>query len=301
MLITINYSFIYIEFDIFYINSYIGYILYLLKTIIIKHNLKINVIFGNINYNFNNNNKLIRLNINWEHTLVKNGARELNYDYKIGNVHVNSKENYLVRLERYNELICSDIIIEYSIPNIYNLYKSNFYNEIYNKMLYISPMIFDYNINNYCLQDRSINILTKFVRLNQPRRQELIQRFNLSKLDHKNINDCYDIKQLEELYLKTKILVNIHQTEHHHTFEELRVLPALLTGVIVISETSPLSNLIPYNDLILWCSYDNIIELVNKVLSNYKFFHDKIFSSNKHLLQKLNNNNLTKLENKLLE
>ena len=92
-----------------------------------------------------------------------------------------------------------------------------------------------------------------------------------------NVNNCFIKNDLQNLYKNTKILINIHQTEHHHTFEELRVLPALQCGVIVISENSPLSELVPYNDYIIWTSYDKILEKTIEIINNYDYFHDLIW------------------------
>ena len=81
------------------------------------------------------------------------------------------------------------------------------------------------------------------------------------------------------MYSSTKIILNIHQTDHHHTFEELRVLPALLSGVIVICEESPLKEHIPYKDYVVWCNYDEIINVTKDVLSNYEKYYELLFSS----------------------
>ena len=35
-------------------------------------------------------------------------------------------------------------------------------------------------------------------------------------------------------------MINMHQNDDYNTFEELRILPVLLSNVIVISEVSPL-------------------------------------------------------------
>jgi hypothetical protein len=80
-----------------------------------------------------------------------------------------------------------------------------------------------------------------------------------------------------------KILVNIHQTDMYSTLEELRVLPALMTGILVISEDSPYKEHIPFSKHIIWSSYDDIVDTVNNVLENYDFFREKY----------LNNLNLT--------
>jgi hypothetical protein len=83
------------------------------------------------------------------------------------------------------------------------------------------------------------------------------------------------------VYKNSKVLVNVHQTDHHHTFEELRVLPALLNGVIVVSEDVPLKEKIPYSDYIVWASYDNIAQTVKDVSNNYEYYFNKIFTNSK--------------------
>jgi len=304
MLLTTQKSYIYIDIDIYYVNSYIHYIIELLKLIIIENNLQINIIIGNGFYNFNNvnDNKIIRININWEHTLVKKNGRSVMPNCLEGKVLTNTGEPYLVRIEKYEELNNADIIIDYSIPNMYNIYSSNSYNNFYKKILYISPVLFDYDSQNYEYkqrQRRQINLLTTFINTNEARRKRLLDNIKIANVDHKNINNCFSNEDLKKLYLDTKILINIHQTEHHHTFEELRVLPALLSGVIVISESSPLNNLISYNDFIIWSSYDNIIETVKKVINNYDYYHNKIFKST-HLLSILHKNNIRKMKSVLI-
>jgi len=299
MILKINSSYIYSEIDIYYVNIYLNYIIDIIKFIIIKNNLFINVIIGNTNYNFNNSNKIIRININWEHTLVKKNGRGVSFDCKEGNVLVNSNEYYLVRLDKKEELENCDIIIDYSIPNIYNIFNSNLSKIFIDKMVYISPSLLEYNFKNYTKENRKINVLTTFININEERRKRLIDSIKSNGIEHTNINNCFENEQIQNLYLNTKVLINIHQTEHHHTFEELRVLPALLSGVLVICELSPLNTFIPYNDLIIWSSYDNIIELTKTILNNYDFYHDKIFKQ-KNILSNLHNNNITKLENQLL-
>jgi hypothetical protein len=298
MLIKIVNSYIYTEIDIYYVNSYIHYIIELLKITVVKNNLQINIIIGNSFYNFNNDNKLIKININWEHTLVKKNGRSIMPNCLEGKVLTNTGEPYLVRIDKYEELSNADIIIDYSIPNIYNIYSSNNYNIFFKKMVYISPVLFDYDLQNY-KTNREINILTTFINTNEPRRRTLLDNIKSYNLDHTNINNCFDTIDLKNLYLNTKILINIHQTEHHSTFEELRVLPALLSGVIVISELSPLNTLIPYNDFIIWSSYDNIIRTVNTIINNYDENHTKIFKS-KNLLSVLHKNNISKMENMII-
>ena len=90
-------------------------------------------------------------------------------------------------------------------------------------------------------------------------------------------------------------MINIHQTEHHHTFEELRVLPALLNGIIVICEDSPLKESIIYGKFVIWSNYDNVIETIKDVENNYDYYFDKIFNNTEFdktiEIMKYNNNN----------
>ena len=92
-----------------------------------------------------------------------------------------------------------------------------------------------------------------------------------------------------------------YKTPHHHTFEELRVLPALECGVIVISEFSPLIELIPYNNLIIWVKYDDITDKIKEVIDNYDVFHNKLFSiKNQNILSSLKKDNYDVMQNSIL-
>jgi hypothetical protein len=96
--------------------------------------------------------------------------------------------------------------------------------------------------------------------------------------------------------------VNIHQKDNCLTFEELRVLPALQCGTIVISEISPFSEKVPYHNSIIWCSYDTIVDKVIDVLENYDEYHYNLFnnSENEEVLKGLRGANMMGLEEKIL-
>jgi hypothetical protein len=94
-------------------------------------------------------------------------------------------------------------------------------------------------------------------------------------------------------------MLNVHQTDHHHTFEELRVLPALLNGVVIVSEESPLKNVIPYSDYIVWSDYDDIPRKTLEVYNNYEYYYNKFFVEGnlKNILNDMVKNNITNLNN----
>jgi hypothetical protein len=87
---------------------------------------------------------------------------------------------------------------------------------------------------------------------------------------YRNVQGVYELDALRALYSSTQILVNCHQTGHHHAIEEFRVLPALSRGAVVISEDVPLRESIPYHEYVLWCSYEDIPDLTADVASRYE-------------------------------
>ena len=82
---------------------------------------------------------------------------------------------------------------------------------------------------------------------------------------------------------RTKILLNVHQTDEHDTLEEFRVLPALLRGVVVISEEVPLREKIPYHKYIVWCEYDELKRSAVAVSSDYQAHFDRIHGADSKL------------------
>ena len=302
MIYSANNSNFYYENNYECINYYFNYIVDIIKKILVDNpTLNVNILFNSNNkfnnIEFNNNNKLIKIGLNIEHTLVKKNGRDVGNNVVCGNVVDDNNEKYLVRIVDYDNLKNVNIVIDYSKPNIFNI--SSITTCLSNKLVYISPSIYHTNfINNV----RNITTLTTFIDINQPRRRDLLININKNNIQHINVNNCFDLNLLKTLYSNTKILINIHQTEHHHTFEELRVLPALLCGVITICEKSPLSELIPYNDYIIWSGYDKIIDKTLEVINNYDYYYNLIFKKEKKIhIDDLKNINYESLKKKILE
>jgi hypothetical protein len=301
MLYSVNNSFLYYKDNFGIINDYYQNIVNLIKNILENNpNLEINILLCD-NYNFDNNNKTLKININYEHTLVKKGGRSVKDNTPFGNINVinDSNNKYLVRIDNYDILNISDIIIDYSNANIYNVKSCPIYNSFSKKHIYISSSIY----NPYFIKEnRNITTLTTFININEDRRKKLLKNIHNQKIQHTNINNCFQENELQHILKKTKIIINIHQTPHHHTLEELRVLPALECGVIVISEQSPLLENIPFSDLIIWTNYDNIVQKTKEVINNYDFFYNKIFSvENIEKLCNLKKLNYDILKNTILE
>jgi hypothetical protein len=235
-----------------------------------------------------------------EHNLVLKEGRSVDKNNLLfGNIKsIYNDDNYLVRiidLEKYNNY---DYIIEYSLLNIENIKRSNLFDHIFlNKILYLPPFIYtiDFNFN----KNRDIQLLTTYINEEEPRRKHMFYLLNSNNICYINKNNIFNKYKLCEIYDNTKILINIHQTDHHHTLEEFRILPALSRGVIIISEIIPLKEIIPYHNYIIWTTYDNILETIQKTIQKYDYYHNKFFREDSNLnniLHNLNNNSINNIK-----
>lgn len=256
-----------------HINEYYQYCVRLItKWLHDNPNEKLNITLGNYQCDFNNGNKEIKLDIQYEHTLVKDGGRSVD-NIVFGRVdHEDGK--YLIRIANYDYLNALDGIIEYSIPNILNVSTGDF-SRYLSKVGYIAPTIYeklDFD------KSQKTNTITMFSENASNRRSKFVNDSRAKGLNQLNVTGVFSKESLKKVYQKTKIMVNLHQTDHHHTFEELRVLPALCNGVIIVSEDVPLKEQIPYGDFIVWSSYKDLIETTLEVQNNYEHFYREIFN-----------------------
>jgi hypothetical protein len=291
---TSNNSIVYYKDQMICVNDYYLYIIEIIKKILdTNDNLNINIMVGFKDIEINNSNKCLFININYEHIIVKEGGRSV--PFNCPQVLLNNTL-YNVRIDNFNELNNSDIIIDYSKPNIKHVTDSGLFNNFINKCIYIAPSLC--SSVNFVKKDRQISTLTTFININEPRRQRLLENLNKRSIPHLNVNNCWGIDNLYNLYNNTKIVINIHQTDHHDTFEELRVLPCIQCGVITICEESPFKEIIPYNNYIIWASYDKILDKVEEVLNNYDDYYNKIFiEQNNDIFTELRETNYNTLLN----
>tara|TARA_R110000824_G_scaffold791_1_gene4817 strand:+ start:5699 stop:6619 length:921 start_codon:yes stop_codon:yes gene_type:complete len=283
-----------------HISEYYAYCLKLIKNKLLEVHNPINIIFGNLDATFNNSSKILKMDIQYEHTLVKEGGRDVGTKF-FSNTPTDDGELYLVRIDRFDYFNSLDVILEYSIPNIVNISESGHFDEFSKKLINIAPLIYTPKFNN----ENKNNTITLFTPHRCPRRSEFYNNVRAKGIDCTNVDGCFTSLDIMSRYETTKILVNVHQTDHHHTFEELRVLPALSRGVIVISEDVPLKENIPYGEHIVWADYDNLCDTIIDVQNNYEEYYKKIFNNGlTTLLSSLevsNNRNLDILKNKAAE
>jgi hypothetical protein len=264
-----------------YVSDYYNYISDLIQKICISENISLDISLNTVNH-FPN---CIRITINYEHTLVDSRAAQWFFKGSIPLIN-NPSETYTIRLENDHYHSKSDIIIDYSCPNIQNLESLL----IASKMIYIAPMLYP-----ICELEtnRTIDTLTTFIRTDLPRRRKLLNELGSN---HINRNNCFEKDELIKLYSSTKVLINIHQTDFHHTAEELRILPALACGVIVIAEDSPLKETIPYHESVIWVPYNEIVSKTKEVLENYEVYRKPL-----DRLKSLHQENCDRLRKKIKE
>ncbi len=245
----------------------------------------LNVVVGPYNVSIEGDVPLVRIDIQPEHTLVKQGGRSVD-EVIVGSVKVidNPDENYLVRVANFDYFNSLHNTLEYSLPNMVNLKLSGIrkFDDYIKKAIHIAPILYD----SFNFDEREDGrVISMFTSSASPRRDKFLECGEVE-----NVQNVYSLNDLKNLYRETGVMVNVHQTDHHHTFEELRVLPALCNGVLIVSEDVPLKGHIPYSDHIIWCPYDCLDSKVKEVKSNYREYHRKVFN------EKLKNKLLTMVE-----
>jgi len=259
-----------------YVRQYYLYCIEMLAPIAKKS--QINVIFGYYNYYFWNQKPTVRIDFQLEHTIVKPGGRDSENAFQGATLVRGSDTRYLVRICQYQRLSKSDMIIDYSYPNLHHIQNSGIPPGFIAKYFVVSPLIYRYK-RDLSPRDRKHEVVTLFGDPNQPRRKDFSKAMSDAGVKCENIRGVYD--DVEKIYRNTRVLVNIRQTDHHDTLEELRVLPALLCGVVVICEISPLHEKCGYSDFVLWGEIDDLPKLTLDVQANYEHYHNLIFGGDK--------------------
>jgi len=219
-----------------------------------------------------------KIKLQIEHTLAKTGARD-SEGAVIGGIPIlNDDNNYLVRITKFADLLESDLVVEYSKINEANIKSVPQLASYQSKAFCIRPALYDLRTQHFEIsQKREFETITLFGNPNQGRRKTFIESLKKANVVSQNINKCFD--DVESLYLNTKIIINIRQTDSHDTLEELRILPALRCGVIVISEEAPLVRLSRYSQYVIWGNLDELPKLILEVQANYEYWHKKIFGA----------------------
>jgi hypothetical protein len=281
------------------VGEYYMHCVNVLKKFLSLYDNSINLVFGNYNPQFSNLNKTLKIGLQIEHTILKKAAHISSHSFFETPVKYNDTD-YIVRIDKIDSLESYDYVIEYSSPNINHIMTISDNPRIkkyLDKNIHISCNMYDIEFEKL---NRS-KIITLFF-IWSGRRSTLYNSLINNNIQVQNVQNCFQKECLLDVYKNTKILINIHQTDFHDTAEELRILPALMSGVIVIAEDSPLKEKIPYHEFIIWEKLENIPNKVIDVEKNYDFYFESIFGGNKlkNVLLEIEKQNVINIAEKIL-
>ena len=156
-------------------------------------------------------------------------------------------------------------IIDYSKENIKYLNDNN----ITKSTIYIPYQV---NTNEILNLEKTYDIA--MIGLKSERRQYIFDEIGLKK----DINEIkgFGISR-DVILMKHKILINIHYDDDYNIFEQFRCNRCILNKMIVITETSDLSEY-ELKDYLIMCDYDEIVEKTIEVINNYEYYYNKLFS-----------------------
>ncbi len=238
--------------------------------------------------------KLILVNL--EHTLVLPGGRGSGRA-PVGSIQSirEDGESYLVRLQGHDRVIYnSRAIVDYSQSNIENVLNSPVDFLYRDKSIYISPAMGEKKLVVNGASARDVGAAYVIMNLGgiNDRRHEILNVFtNQTGVPVVNLTNLANSS--DSRLNRAGILINLHQTEHHHTLEELRILPAMLNGMLVISEPSPLLDHVSYSDLIYFAEPQDLGSTFLAIRSNFRIEWEARYGGGKldELKRELNSHN----------
>jgi len=178
----------------------------------------------------------VNVGLQIEHTLVKAGGRSCIGNELEGPFSCDGN-SYLVRLVDKDFFEKCDAIIDYSEQNLTNLALSHHMLGVSSKTYLIHPIPLTeprFERHNKGSANEFHHVTTDFSEPLSARRAYMIDRLKENGVRTVNHQGFYPDQYYQ--YKRRKLLLNIHQTDHHHTLEMLRILPAILSGCIVIAE-----------------------------------------------------------------
>ncbi len=215
-----------------------------------------------------------RIVIQWEHTLVRPGGRD-SADAPAGAIALaDGSGHYLVRIAHLADLERQDLVIDYSRANRINIERGGVHGALLARLIVIAPLL---HTPHFLRDDRPLPLICLFGNRRESRRAALLAQARRRGLDLRHVDGIFDTASLERLYRSSRVLLNVHQTADHHTAEELRILPALQSGMIVVSEDVPLREELPYHAFVIWAAYEDLLDTAATVLANYEAEHARLF------------------------
>lgn len=215
---------------------------------------------------------------------------------------------YRLRIQNLEKYMISDLIIEYSQPNFYHMKSSHLLPPVIEeKVVYVPSLQYTYIVEENDNRDNSnpnrpLNIISTCSKI-VGRRQQAFKMLEGKGIKVTNFRNLSQAEDLMRVFSTAKIVLNIHQTDYHHTAEEFRLLPALLCGAVVVSEDVPLRETIPYQRYIIWTNLTSFPNTLKDITNNYQAYYDRIHglqSELKRIFREMKEDSLKSLERRLL-
>ncbi len=258
-----------------YVRAYYGYCVALFRDALRTRPVSLHLVFGDYPIEPGATGPARRIGFQIEHTLVKPGGGDSDGAPRSQTALLHAPGHYLARVLHLDALRSFDQVIEYSQANIAHLAAAGGFETYLQRVVGIAPLLF---ASDFSADERSSALMTMFSDPDEGRRRQFLYRAHTAGLPIRNRRRCFEPENLRQALRQCRILVNVRRSDHHDTLEELRVLPALLCGVVVISEAVPRQQDIPYARFIIWTHYDDLVATAASVHADYAHWHARIFT-----------------------
>jgi hypothetical protein len=159
-------------------------------------------------------------------------------------------------------------LMDYSSSNL-QLFKSIFQDSIPTRLLEFQPMP---PIVNQ-LKTKKIAFVGD---ASSSYRQEILSKL---EKDVTVIQGVYGLQRDKDLYAH-KVLINLHFTPAYSIFENLRCLPCVLAGMVVVSEISKIDEKHPIYPFVLFAPRERLVETAQYALANFDSLCDTLYKDN---------------------
>lgn len=179
-------------------------------------------------------------------------SEQTSIDYK--------REMYESKARRYRNIR----FLHYSDANIKQLFDNNQTTDSRHYLLPFVPCSLRQFAKHHTLE-KIYDVA--FVGYDGPYRDAIVREL---RKKHKLIDIKVFGEQRDELVAQSKVLVNIHFSKQYKTLESLRCVMALLSGTVVVSESSILQTLSEVEQQIDFFAYEELVRAVDDAIENYK-------------------------------
>lgn len=256
-----------------YLRAYHGYCVALFADVLVRSGAALHLVFDDYPAAATGL-PLRRIGFQIEHTLVKPGGGGSAGAARSNTPLADGSGHYLARVLHLDALRQCDRVVEYSAANLAHLQAAGGFGSYLERVLPLAPLLFE---ADFGASHRNWQIMTLFGDAEEGRRGRFLRNARAAGLPVRNRKRCFEPERLRQAFRRCRILVNVRRSDHHDTLEELRVLPALLCGVVVVSEDVPLRETIPYQRFVVWARYEDLPATVARVHADYAAWHARIF------------------------